>query len=620
MVLESAGGALRQMHGRPAAPARKGPSFSRMLILLVMLVGTMIFMQGEFAASGNDHLPNPLFFALPFYLVIWTLLSLAKLVQKAYEMPGQPIILAGNLISHWLLVMLVILFCSTGLAIFLPKHPISTLAEHSRQFADFTTHSWTPSIPYFSVRRVDAPPPSVDQTPAPCHDFRPPNQRHQQSGANSGVNPATPPGSKWQNAPTGSGQLPEHAPKPPASGISHPPPAPNPPPSWREGGQQAGSSPDTGGTSIPPPQHAGSGTHGTSGTGTPPPDTPANGNHPGTGHGSTPRAQGDQPAPPGTPPTAAVPDAHAPTRSPVLDFGQRMKTAGLDVLISIAKAGEWHTAVPAPAAPAPATSAPAPVPDTRTAPGTPSAHHDLPAQTRAVTSASAPAPPDPVAAKSAYLHALLRENPRRWWKLALSAGLLLAVILLLFLAWRYKWLRRLCRMPQMQLPAYFRRLCLRREEDDREQIIAQLIRDYDPFADPWLAPDERTPRQQVTAVYQTFLAYLALLGLQRKTAQTEFDFATWLQKASPLDPRAVWTITHVCTTAQYAQSPPGDNEMMSLHEALQLITDDVLQRVPAEELEPLKHRYRYTYAKSQYDARKAKEQAQGKARLQTSEG
>ena len=108
--------------------------------------------------------------------------------------------------------------------------------------------------------------------------------------------------------------------------------------------------------------------------------------------------------------------------------------------------------------------------------------------------------------------------------------------------------------------------------------------------------------------------------MERKEAQTEFDFAIWLQKSTPLNPRAVWTITHICTSAQYAQVPPGSEELTNLHGALQLIMAEVVQRVPEAELEPLKDRYRYAFAQRLYEARKAKEAVNSGARLQTADG
>ena len=371
IVLEAAGGALRQMQRRPAT-TRKGASFSRMFIILVMLAGTMVFMQGEFAASGSESMPNPLLFALPFYLVVWTLLSLAKLVQKVFETPRQPIILSGNLITHWLALMLVVLLLSAGLAFLLPKHPIGTLLGSSPQDYTATPPPLPPPlIVHIASHPVDLPPPADSNPQAMHHDYAP---LHTPPAT---VNRATTPPSRRQNAPLGNVQSTNFPNTSPTQSPGQSPPGDN----QQTGGAQGA----TGAISPTPSQTPGSGQNGTSGEEN----------------------------------TADNPDA----------------------------------------------------------------------------SSTSPPPED-------NTHLLL-----------VSAGLLLIALLLLFLAWRLKWLHRLGRALRKLYAAYRHRFHPSQGTNNREQLVAELMREYDPFVDPLLAPGDRSPRQLVSAVYQTFLAYLALLKI-----------------------------------------------------------------------------------------------------------
>jgi len=165
-----------------------------------------------------------------------------------------------------------------------------------------------------------------------------------------------------------------------------------------------------------------------------------------------------------------------------------------------------------------------------------------------------PVTPELVAAKAQMLRDAVRENPLRLVKLIII-GLLVLIGFGRFLWYLWEWARR----------RFFHR-----PEPEVREVMAQ----FDPFADPF-AREHPSPEALIHAVYVTFLAHLWLRGYERQPAQTEFDFASWLEQNTPLNARPIWTITRACTYAEYAEQPLSPEEMPELRGALQALTQDI---------------------------------------------
>ncbi len=500
ITLESAGGALNQIRRRNDAEklTLATASFSRMLTLLVLLLGTFAFMQAEIVNSGNASLPNPLFFAIPFYLVIWVLFSLARSVQKAYETPRQPIMLAADFIGRWVVMMLTVLLVCTALALLLPKHPLLTLMSYVNPHWQTAMDNSLPS--FLGLRPVDTPPPAADHSPTPRHDYRPLSRQPQP--ANSAPTDA----SHWQNR------------------------------------TASNKNPDSGGL-----------------------------------HGLI----------------------------------ARLSESTVDALTNIAKAGEAQhaeqTTTPPPAAgeTSPPRAAAKNTQNNRPAEGTE-------ARTQA---------------KWAELRKLLQHHPLRWFKILLAIALFLAALLAAIffcVAYRKKWPQRLLGYLWRLLQPFIAFLLTfyggRLADNRREQQIAEMMRQFDPFADPLLDRGDRSPQRLVCAIYTTFIAYLWLVGYKRKEAQTEYDLALRLEENSPLNTRAVWLITRAFTSVNYAKSIPTEEDLALLHDALQTLMQDIERKVPEHHLEAMKGHYRHDFAAERLAARLAEDAAQREMGLQPAEG
>lgn len=139
----------------------------------------------------------------------------------------------------------------------------------------------------------------------------------------------------------------------------------------------------------------------------------------------------------------------------------------------------------------------------------------------------------------------------------------------------------------------------------RERELRKIMQANDPFADPFQSSADRTPQSLIRRAYQTFLAFLHLAGYERQPAQTEYNLAEWVEANTPLNARAVWTITRICASAQYAPTPQSVDELEPLQAALQVFMRDVEQRVPPEELTRKKTAYRRQLAEEELAAWRA---------------
>lgn len=571
IVLESTGGALMRIHQRERS--EESPltyqSFSRALLVLVLLIGTAIFMYGEFAASGDNSTPKPLIFAIPFYLLVWATISLSKLVQKTYQAPHHPIVVPNSFISTWVGAMIGVLLIGSLIALVLPKHPLNTLMSRNDGAPSSCPINCPPGF-----RPVNTPPDARYQ--GPTHNYQLNNL----------------PGNRPNNRPTAPGQ---HQNDP--SGNTKSSNTPTQP--GRESPSPDGTPQDSHGKGDP----ASNDSQHPSSPGSPPNATPADGNGPGT---APPQAQ-----------------SYAKGLKGLL---QRLAETGLDALRAIATAGERKQPQPH------GQSNPGMIPggSSRNAdspqpqgqgqqqqpgqPGQPQQGGKNPPQTQQHQQTHQPPPPPPTAeerlkAKQEILKKLLHDNPWRLVKIIAFVLLWIITLFVMFYSRRLKenhWLKRFGRWllrPIQPIIDFFttpfrERLDLNR----REREIARLMREYDPFADPFEQADRLAQPQLIPAVYATFLAYLWLAGYERKAAQTEFDFAEWLEEHTPINARAVWTITRCCAGALYAQAKLTAEEFNKLHTALQTLIHEIEGKIPVDQRDARKERYRYREAERKYAA------------------
>jgi hypothetical protein len=162
----------------------------------------------------------------------------------------------------------------------------------------------------------------------------------------------------------------------------------------------------------------------------------------------------------------------------------------------------------------------------------------------------------------ARLRRELHDHPWRLVKLVVFTLLLLAALTVGIVLWR------------------------RRAQWRRAQAAARAARIpwRDPFTDPFTTMPDAATDALVRAVYESFLAYLWVGGHRHKRGQTEFEFATWLENGSPLDPLAIWTITRQCTRAYYAQSDLTPTDRRDLQLALTTLIRQAIGKLSAEEL------------------------------------
>ncbi|MHB9131845.1 MAG: DUF4129 domain-containing protein [Armatimonadota bacterium] len=737
MVMESVGGALKllDLRGRRLPTDAPKPTFSRVTIIFVLLAGTLMFLYGE-AIARDTNTPGPLPFALPFYLVIGCLLSLAKLVQKTHETPQQPIVLEGDFVRKWVNGLLLVLLLSALLGLLLPKHPLRQLSEW-----------WDKHVPKTRIsglRNVENPPPPPQRRPdqnTPRPPVRPPQQHTNPTTPPNNVQPPrqpntqpptpgnTPPSSGNANNTPGSnrqtpaggqtgatpGQSPPgtHNPSPggtpgakppstqPSLGSGNTSPTDTPPANTPSrttpagnGGQPVppstapGSKPQSGNQGSPPTSTAPNGTAGTqgrnggttsqpnntstgtwqspTGTQTPSPvQTPGSapgrqpvltpgpgGQQPSTGTspaaggqqsstGASPGAGGEKPStgtspgsggqPPSsgssgkagtgkgmqpggqTPGNGNKPGANgagknstpAPGSQPGQPGGEKQEPGSIDKWMRQVANGAINTAKkvavsgeknpPAginPAAP-PTTGQSG---DKQPNAGQPGAKQPGTGQPGAKQKQDTPSRED-VRNNWKALKDLLNGNSLRILKLLLALLALLLAILLLALFLRRRTLKKVKSLVVQAAGAPMR---AKQQRDWRETEIQRLMRETDPFADPFGSFAGASAHEIAIATYRTFIAYLWLQGYERKATQTEYDFAQWLTQSTPLHEPSVWTITQACARGEYARTPFTVEELASLHTALQRIMVDTNTTVPLETRDRKTHQYRRQQAEQEF--------------------
>lgn len=493
MVREATGGVLQRL--RQPGEEERPRSFSCAMIILVLIVGSLIFLFGESNAqnSGRNSFVV-LLFAIPFSLICLSLLSLYKLVRRTFDTPGKPIALSADFVQRWMVTLMVVLLACCIFALIPPKPPLKWLTANRQQN---TQEPYSPGVP--GLRQVDTPPAgdrgnSTRSTPAPAK------------------RPGSSTNEKGKNGVPGKNGSPSRDAEPP---------------------------------SIP----GDGGVDGPQGTGTPDSHGPSEAKHTTKQPGKGPSSSGTSSSGKGkgTPQVVSTPPSAK--RGPLL---WRVADKILDQAAKVAFAGEGQQRVTP--GTEPAADAPTVVMITR----------------------------EQVRAKARSLVQLLRENPVRLAKVVLTALALVSCII---------------------LPIVYLRRMLKRRKQRLAEAALELLR-CDPFLDPFTQP-VATSQERIEAIYRTFLAYLWLLDIERKPAQTEFNLAEWLIANDSLDSDAVWVVTRAYTQGRYAATPLSDAELAQVRAALATIIADVTARVPDDERERKMEAYRSLLATQRTKRRRA---------------
>lgn len=195
--------------------------------------------------------------------------------------------------------------------------------------------------------------------------------------------------------------------------------------------------------------------------------------------------------------------------------------------------------------------------------------------------------------KSDQLGQALQNRPDRLLKLllflllALLAALALALLLFRVLR-RYIWdglaalfslLWAWARRRGAQLLVPFRE---RVRQARRERRVRQLMAGMQPFADPFAGAEGKAPGDIARAAYAAFLAYLWLLGCERREAETDFDFAARLAHQAKLDERAVMEITMGCVRSEFSPTPLSTAELAQVQRAYGRLVESITARIPEE--------------------------------------
>ncbi len=207
----------------------------------------------------------------------------------------------------------------------------------------------------------------------------------------------------------------------------------------------------------------------------------------------------------------------------------------------------------------------------------------------------------------------LKDNPLRLLKLVLlvllaTALFVAASLLLVGAVRRYLWAllvslaRQLGAWGRFALMRWLGPYRARRAARRREQRIQQHLTGMHPFENPFCTTPELPPVEMARAAYGVFLAYLWLLGFERRESETGFLFATRVCDTSRLEAKAVGTIAVECVRAEFSGSPLTGAELAQLRTALETIIAAITERMPDEERETKMQEYRRLLAERQVDA------------------
>lgn len=131
IVREIACEELAAMKGNIANKRKGGTLSNNIIIILIVLLGSLVFIGGSFyfsASNTTTTLPaGVIYFAAPFYLVTFALLSLGKMTQITSRDVQRPLAITGNFMRRWTITMLAILAISLLLASVIPKSPLTSV-------------------------------------------------------------------------------------------------------------------------------------------------------------------------------------------------------------------------------------------------------------------------------------------------------------------------------------------------------------------------------------------------------------------------------------------------------------------------------------------------------------
>jgi hypothetical protein len=148
MVQEITGPLLVHWHGDPKAnPLRSTQVGSCILVILTMVVATLVFAGRAIDTEAQGGAVTVILFAIPFYLVCFTLISLARLLRRTYERPGRPLAISGALMTRWGASLLALLVACTVLALLLPKFPFHGGSAASERTRRPQSPSWLDRLP-----------------------------------------------------------------------------------------------------------------------------------------------------------------------------------------------------------------------------------------------------------------------------------------------------------------------------------------------------------------------------------------------------------------------------------------------------------------------------------------
>ncbi|MHB9022766.1 MAG: hypothetical protein ACYC7E_01120 [Armatimonadota bacterium] len=144
---------------------------------------------------------------------------------------------------------------------------------------------------------------------------------------------------------------------------------------------------------------------------------------------------------------------------------------------------------------------------------------------------------------------------------------------------------------------------LRRRRTGKAREIKEIFEAYRPFDDPYLRQPPLLPERLPQAVYDAFLAYLAICRYEREPQQTEYDFVRWLEMNTSLNNQPVMELTDYFSASHYSTHPLTTEELEGMRAALQAVIREVTDLLTEEKMEKLMVDYRQAYAESEYLAR-----------------
>ena len=254
LLREMATPQLRRLQGQPlsADPKKRARSAgsSRASIGFIIIVGTLIFAGAAFSDTAA-HLDTFVigFFALPFYLCVFSLLALGKLLQRANLNPAGPLTITGDLLRPWLRTTLVVLLIGILLAAgiaagnpwgLLGLDRVAAPAIDSPFAARQGENNWAESSKPATPPPAPSPIPTVKKTggdknkPAESKPKGKPGRKAK--GKLGGKKPAKPSPEEKSPATTPPQPSPEKAPPEPGPPGNAAPTAPNPGPGDTPGG------------------------------------------------------------------------------------------------------------------------------------------------------------------------------------------------------------------------------------------------------------------------------------------------------------------------------------------------------------------------------------------------